>query len=71
MTYAADKVAEFLPAHMQPNSSLVVLPKSYELPDLTIPSWLQLAKKFTKSKNMWNTYVHRMYVSSDAEKGRK
>ena len=70
-TYAADKVADFLPAHMQPNNSLSMLPKSYELPDLTIPSWLQLAKKFTKSKNMWNTYVHRMYVSSDAEKGRK
>lgn len=70
-SYASSKSHLYLPTPMQPNSSTTALHASYGLDDLTIPSWLAMAKELTKSKSLWKSYVNRMYVSSDAERKAK
>ena len=39
----------------------------YSLPDLTVGSWLRLAKRLTKDSDLWARYVHLLFVSSGAE----
>lgn len=36
----------------------------YQLPDLTIGSWLKLARMVTESKSAWKEYEKRIYVSA-------
>ena len=37
------------------------------LPDLTIPSWLDFARRLGSKKPLWKTYVRNMFVHSKAE----
>lgn len=68
ITYPEKRMQHFLPKHMQLNTTEVAIDAPYNMVDLTIPSWLHLAKSLTKSKKKWKQYVRRMYVDSGAEK---
>lgn len=68
ITYPEKRMQHFLPKHMQLNASMAGIDAPYQLDDLTIPSWLTLAKGLTRSKRKWKQYVRRMYVDSGAEK---
>lgn len=63
ITYPHEKRTHFLPSQ-QMQMEAERAPSPYKLEDLTIPSWLGLAKSLTESKKMWKGYVRRMYVSS-------
>lgn len=40
--------------------------ESYGLSDLTVTSWLRLARQVTRSKKAWSEYEKRMYVNSQS-----
>jgi endopolyphosphatase len=39
----------------------------YQLDDLTIPSWIQLARRLGKSKKMWKKFLGFMYMGQDVD----
>ncbi|KZO97416.1 hypothetical protein CALVIDRAFT_536427 [Calocera viscosa TUFC12733] len=39
----------------------------YEMPDLTIPSWLGLARRLTREKGVWREFKRNMYVGTGEE----
>ena len=41
---------------------------SYELEDLTIPSWLKLGRELGRSEQRWKLYLKRMFVSTGIER---
>ena len=70
ITYPYKQIKDYNPDHMQCGSSVendTLKNLSFNLSDLTIPSWLSLAKRLTNDGGLWKTYVRRMYVSSGAE----
>ena len=70
MTYPPEAIVHLLPKHLLPNTSdnsHRQLEAPYKMSDLTIPSWLSLAKLFVDDKKLWKGYVRKMYVSSGAE----
>lgn len=68
ITYPEARLQHFLPKHMLRTVDAADVDAPYKLQDLTIQSWLHLAKSLTKSKRKWKQYVRRMYVDSGAEK---
>lgn len=76
ITYPRSQLEQHLPKHiyegLQREGNGMAgkeenVPAPYKLRDLTIPSFLNLARSFTKDKKEWKGYVRRMYVSSGAE----
>jgi endopolyphosphatase len=62
-----------VPAHLLP-PSLIEEPESaaamyapYELADLTIPSYVGLARRLVDDKKLWKRFLAAIYVGSGAE----
>lgn len=68
ITYPQERLHNALPHHLLDKIAMDKVEAPYQMDDLTIIKWLELAKKLTSSKKKWTAYVKRMYVSSGAER---